>query len=735
MQRPPPRLTLPTIGSVPAEERRRFLQFASGSVGLGVLFGCGGGAGDGLLSPQAVTTPDTSTPSTPGSASGSPTPVPVGDGPVFDGPFQVQLTLTSTVSGSSIPWYCAQPCAKGHLPAGSVITVPGENMQAHVESTWPDGSARVVVLTGYRDFSANSPVTLTLLGGANPDGPALNESTLSTAQATVSYGSYGSLSLSALVGTSALVRTRFMGPRFAEFHYWAPFPSDPDLVAWFYCKVWNNGRYHVRVRVENGRNCSAADAPAKSGTATVVVDNLQRFNGALTTHPWCGWDVEAFNGAAGIVRPAHDMNYLRATRLIPNLAPPAPPRDTALRSLVQVYSPGSQPNLTTSMGSGGADSTIGLLTRVDALYVTSNGDGRAFDAMVAAGRGAASYPILRRDPASKRPYRISAYPTLKKGDLSDAAYTPRAVAPTHMPTFGYMAYLTTGEYQFLETVQHTANMHWYLNNNGGIGGASETGINRIIFSQIRGRGWWVKQMALSIAVSPTGDAVGADHKAHLETNLEYFDSAFVAPDTSPLGCFSGGLTNDAETGIPKTQLQSWQYDFFTASVGWARDLELGLSARAANQLAALSMWSFKSITGRLGAVGDPSAYDFRFAGKYQSTFSDAIIDRAPASSFYKTWRQVFENTVRSEENQTPLPVIAATINNSIHDGVGTLRDIGAGWATDYVANYLPALAYAVDYGAPGAAEGHSRVVGADNWNSIFSNFQDEPQWAIMPRDR
>ena len=57
-----------------------------------------------------------------------------------------------------------------------------------------------------------------------------------------------------------------------------------------------------------------------------------------------------------------------------------------------------------------------------------------------------------------------------------------------------------------------------------------------------------------------------------------------------------------------------------------------------------------------------------------------------------------------------------------------------GLPTGYYANLLPAIAYAVDHHAPGAAAAWARLTGATNWSSFAtSGFEDEPVWAVVPR--
>lgn len=58
---------------------------------------------------------------------------------------------------------------------------------------------------------------------------------------------------------------------------------------------------------------------------------------------------------------------------------------------------------------------------------------------------------------------------------------------------------------------------------------------------------------------------------------------------------------------------------------------------------------------------------------------------------------------------------------------------GNGMSTSYWGNLQPAIAYAVDHGAPGAAAAYNRMVTATNFNAKALEFQDIPIWGIKPR--
>jgi hypothetical protein len=52
----------------------------------------------------------------------------------------------------------------------------------------------------------------------------------------------------------------------------------------------------------------------------------------------------------------------------------------------------------------------------------------------------------------------------------------------------------------------------------------------------------------------------------------------------------------------------------------------------------------------------------------------------------------------------------------------------------YWGNLMPAIAYAVDHGAPGASAAWARLTGASNWSVLASaGFDDIPIWGIVPR--
>jgi hypothetical protein len=69
--------------------------------------------------------------------------------------------------------------------------------------------------------------------------------------------------------------------------------------------------------------------------------------------------------------------------------------------------------------------------------------------------------------------------------------------------------------------------------------------------------------------------------------------------------------------------------------------------------------------------------------------------------------------------------------NTLHGGSGGDPAQASG---GYWGNLLPAIAYAVDHGAAGAAASWARLTGASNWSSVLnSGFDNIPIWGVIPR--
>ncbi len=131
-------------------------------------------------------------------------------------------------------------------------------------------------------MSANIARTVVVGRGAPSTGNALAQTQLAAAnpQASVTCGSYGTVTLASLLNTSALVVTEHAGPVYAAFQYVANFPGDSRVHAVFYAQLWDTGPYRIRVAVKNGT--ALAISASKSGSATISVGGSTVYSGSVS---------------------------------------------------------------------------------------------------------------------------------------------------------------------------------------------------------------------------------------------------------------------------------------------------------------------------------------------------------------------------------------------------------------------------------------------------------------------
>jgi hypothetical protein len=587
------------------------------------------------------------------------------------------------------------------------------NGQVTPISSWDDGSLKHALVAGRIDLSANTsrPVTLSIASGA-PSGAALTESDLIAAapSAEVTY-SGRTVSLAPLLGSAALVLVENAGPQYAAFVYIAGFPGDADLRAVFYVQLWAGGRYRVRVSVENGRALRSS-AP-KSGTATVSIAGTARYSGSVAMPQGVRWDSVAFDGNDPQIVPTHDVQYLRATKLVPNYGYRNPTTST-LNSLDAAYQPMSLMQWEPDMGTTGFQPPIGLLPHWDALYCTS-GDARAFNAVIAMARGYGTYSVFYRDMTTKRMPRFSDYPSAVNDvdgqeSMSGAGTNPYRWEIAHHPNAGYLAWLLTGERYFLEALQATAWAAWYTDS-----GRGQTGVNKLYSSQTRARAWRYRTIAATAAVSPDGDPVKLDCKRSVLANLARWKTEHVDGQTPPTGL---GATYDDKNSATGFQHSIFETLFLAASIGWSFDMEMGFTQAERSTLSAVRDYFYRVPVGLTGRGPSSGEYLWRRAtGPYQMTVGAS----SELSSLYSTWLQIYNATYADAPSGN-------AIEGSYADDASATAFPTGNWG-----HVITALSYAKDHGMPGAAEGYARVTGASNWATNAAKYHDWPQYGVLSR--
>jgi len=636
-----------------------------------------------------------------------------------------------------LPYTVGQALKQGQVPQGSVLVADSGSMQFVVKNRWPDGSAKFAILSGRADLAANTwkTIGLSVAGAPAAAAPVSTADLKATGvTASVQFGSFGTAGWSA-GDWDTPVQTVVSGPEMSAFTYRKPIGGDAHLVAWLEVRTYKGGRVEVLPWIENGYLRVGAPSD-KSGTAVFTLSGTQRFNQALTllNHQRAvlasGTTLTHWVGADPQIKPRHNTAYLMATKLVPNYRATTASNSALFARLPTSYTPLAQAGYSANMGNTGYQPSIGLLPEWDAAYLTSGGDPRAYLAVLINGYAAGRYGIHFRDETTNRPLKLSSYPNLVAGGESGIAfsgasstnsYTPAASGATpptydspHHPSMGYFAYLLSGWNYFLEENQLLATANFLKSTDtqrqqskGIFESSSGTSITR-------GAAWSIRSLAQAATITPDDDALRTEFVNSLSANINYYYTRYVATPNNPLGLVQ---PYDHYSSTDPWQGAVWMDDFFTATFGYLKDLQAYDGAQQSSLDQFLS-WKYRSVVGRLGGSGS-SEYSYRYAGQYTVPYapSNSANFVSGAGPWYANWGEVARAMALDAAGDSGLSLVSGYPEE----------------ATGYWGNLMPAISYAVDHGASGAATAYNRILSASNWPTQASAYNDNPVWGVAPR--
>lgn len=638
--------------------------------------------------------------------------------PPAPGTGQFSFTLTSTQSGT-LPFTLALPFKKGDVTNGPILSGI-TNYQSVVKRLWNDGSIKHVIVSGRASFTANVPINVVASNGTAPTGTNLSAASIQTAAPTASVqcGAIGTVNLSSLLASP--FRTWISGPEMVECHYRSAVGADASLAVWFHVRLFVGGRIWIRVVVENGYLNLPLNSPTKTYVPTIIIGGVTVYNNSgasLSHYGYTRYAAEGWIGGNPAITPSHNSTDLINTKLVPNYWKRTPSAAT-LNALTQTYTPMGAADLNQNMPDAGFHPDIGTLTNWDALYCAT-GDARAYRSMLATSSSMNSFPIAWRDSTTQLIPKPSDFPSWNEISSYDITAGAFIWEINHHPSMAYVAYLTTGDYWFYETMMFSSAVNYLCLSYGpgpGFPGGRGTGVNKMLTSQDRGTAWTYRSLAQACALAYTGDAVAEDYKTLLHNNMLYWQNLIGTLGGIGLGyLWTYGLTayDPSNPGV----MPPWMQHFNMQVLGFGSDIEPLANMTAFN---VVRDWLYRGIVGILGPSGQ---YCFNEAGTYNIRISDGS-DANDPSTWYATWTQVYSKSAA-------ISLINGTPSNTL---LGTSGSNPANAPTGYWGNLLPAIAYAVDHGANGATAAYTRLIGASNWSTIEnSGFSDIPVWGIIPR--
>lgn len=272
---------------------------------------------------------------------------------------------------------------------------------------------------------------------------------------------------------------------------------------------------------------------------------------------------------------------------------------------------------------------------------------------------------------------------------------------------GSKAYLITGDYFHLETMEYQA-ATIYLANDSSQG----SGTSRMLYQQDRSVAWSNRTVGQLAAIGPSDDIVD-DFVYLLSTQVDHWNTVRQSAGMNALGFLYSYQLESNVYGTGK--LAPWMHHFWVATYGYLSDLE---PLSSMTNLNAVRDHLYKIPVGMLGPNGT-DYYCFNDASQYEMKVS--ATQTSDPADYYDSWGTVYEETTGSPNTS------CANILDGSDSGVPTI-------ATGYWANLLPAIAYAVEDGATGASDAWTRMTGATNFSTFESaGFDDAPVWGIYPR--
>lgn len=641
------------------------------------------------------------------------------------------------------------------MAAGKTVTSGDvSRLQAIEKNRWPDGSLKFAVLSGLAPLATNIPLTVRLsVSDPATGGRAL---TLADLKATGITASISAAALGDATWAGADWDTAFKswvsGPEMSSWLFRKPVGTDAHLTAWLEVRLYVGGAVEVLPWIEN--SYLLVPGPTnKSSTYSFSLGGTLRFSAAIDLPNHCrtplvsGSKLSHWLTIDPEVRPKHDTAHLQSTNLVPTYMANVPPDAGRVTALATTYTPLQQGNYPLGMGAAGYHPSIGLLPEWDVLYLTCPSQ-TCYTGLIFNAYSAGRFGIHWRDENTQAPALFASFPRYNLGygngvgDSGASAANQYFAAPTgtvpatwkvsHHPSVGYLAYLATGAFYHLETLQFAAVTNHFMVPEHLREGA--TGLQLTDVIGLRHTAWALRTLALAASATPDADTTQKTQYVNtLANNVAWYHARYVAQANNPQGYVrelevNGPPNNDAYTPRIDPYAQSaFMNNFFAGVLGWCKCLKIPFNAATATQFDAFYAWKARSVINLFGGTG-PGEYLYRDAGV-------AVIAVAPrdnsnwitgAGPWYDNFGQIWAGTHDGSLSGYAQPARTKALED------GSLRGGYFPEATSYWGNLQPAIAYAVKHGLPGALAGYQRMTAANNWQQLVSNFNKDPVWSVRP---
>jgi hypothetical protein len=547
----------------------------------------------------------------------------------------LQVVDTSSSAQTNVPITFGQVFKVGELTTGTSVagtgTVNGSiPLQVNVKATHGDGSVRHAIISAVLpNLGSGQTETISFTNAAMGSVTAVTPATFLAANPTfsaridVTIGgvAYSADAVTLLGGTY----TQWLsGPIVNEWIVTGPLrkvsdsTAHPHLEARFAIRSFaGSSKTKVDVTVENNKTFTAGSQnftyDSKIYVGGAEVDSIT----SLVHYHHARWHKSFWWGTAPQVHLKHNIDYLIATKAVPNYDRSVVPSSTAIANMVTNMVGKTGPMKVglalNYMPNTGGRIDIGPLPGWYALYLLSM-DKDAKNVMLGIADGSGSWSMHYRDEtdANNMPVRVDKTGTSANGanyrDLSThdnaasvgplpvprcaAGSTTLCVTPfvhdaSHQPGLAYLPYLVTGDYFYLEELQFW--VAWNpLGTNPSYRGYEKGLIN---WDQVRAQAWSMRTLGQAAYITPDSHPIKTLYNTMVAENLSYYNTMYTIGNQNQLGILNSFIAYDTIKGS-QTGYATWMDDFFTWSIGYLD--ELGFTD--AHQLL---VWKSKFSVGRM----------------------------------------------------------------------------------------------------------------------------------------
>lgn len=451
----------------------------------------------------------------------------------------------------------------------------------------------------------------------------------------------------------------------------------------------------------------------------------------LIHFPYTRWKKTFWWGGEPPVHLRHDKAYLVASHAVPNYDPSLTGNQATitarLNELNNNSAIGNNGITKAGMPGPGASPGIGILPQWQAMYFVNQGKDAKYTMLKQADL-MGSWAVIHREYDTDKPLSISKWPyatLMQNGNDSRNPATgfneklpapywaahisgnPNAADIAHHPDFNFLPYLVTADNFYLEGMLFYQTFNCINMNPHATYREGAKCLLRAE-TQARGKAWAVRTAVHAHYLIPDTHPKKSEIAYFISENAKWLTDEYTVQGQRSNNFFGlvAGQAYDNGTGT-----SNFMEEFVTQAAG--RAIELGYS-----EFRPLLDYKSKHVNGRLLSGAD---FCWQFATAYTLRY------RATSTSpHFTSWREVYNASA-------PANVLAAQCGSvEMGQALGYPQNAMTGrpeYTEGYPANMQPAVAYCATFDTPR---------GDDAWtvfssNSVKPNYEDGPQFAIVPR--